>query len=111
MIDIMKFEDYASSEVDTDVADKSVPDYLERIAQAIRSEQGAITEYDAILQSPDLPPELVDIITEIQSDEKQHMVNLSTAIERFTVHDFPDDTDELSDVPQPDEGITDVTEL
>lgn len=80
----------------------SVPEYLDKIATAIKSEQGAITEYDAILQSNDLPSELVEIIKEIQNDEKDHMVLLSNALERYTNSDFSDNLDEISELPYPD---------
>ena len=103
MIKIMKEENLAASQVTVDVNDQTVPDYLQRITQAIRSEQGAIAEYDAILQSPDLPPELVEVIAEIQNDEKDHAVNLSAAVKNYMVSEFPDNTDELSDIPNPEE--------
>lgn len=95
-------EDYDINNQDNQVEDPTVPEYLSRIATAIKSEQGAIQEYDALLDTYDLPQELVEIIKEIQNDEKDHMVLLSTAMERFSIKDFPDNTDEIEELPYSD---------
>lgn len=81
----------------------AIPEYLDKIATAIKSEQGAIEEYDNILDASDIPDELVDTIKEIQNDEKDHMILLSEIMERYSKSDFPDNTDEISELPYPDE--------
>lgn len=96
-------EEYDIDNQSNEVADPTVPEYLSRIATAIKSEQGAIQEYDALLDTYDLPQDLIDTIKEIQNDEKDHMILLSAAMERFGEADFPENTDELSELPYPTE--------
>lgn len=74
----------------------SVPSYLQRVAQAVRNEQDAITEYDYILQSPYTPQDIKDRVEEIQNDEKDHMVILSDLLKKYAIKDFPNNTEELN---------------
>lgn len=102
-------EEYDIDNQSNEVTDPTVPEYLGRIATAIKSEQGAIQEYDALLDTYDLPQDLIDVIKEIQNDEKDHMILLSAAMERFGKADFPENTDELSELPYPTEE--DIVEI
>ena len=86
-----------SDEFDNNVSNPSVPEYLGRISEAIRSEQGAITEYDAILQCKGVPAKVKEVIAEIQNDEKDHMVLLSDLVKEFSIDEFPDNTSELEE--------------
>lgn len=80
---------------------ETVPAWLQRVATAITNEQDAITEYDYIIQTKGLPPELIDSFVEIQNDEKDHMLILSKIMSEYSKADFPNNTEELSDIPNP----------
>lgn len=90
----------------------TVPSFIERMSMIVRSEEDAIAEYDVLLSTMDLPEELRDTIKEIQNDEKDHLVLLTNAISRYTNKDFSDNTEELEELPYPDETkeIVDTTD-
>lgn len=94
-------------EVGTDQGD-TVPLFIERLSMIVRSEEDAIAEYDVILSTPDLPEELRETIKEIQNDEKDHLVLLSNIVSRYSNLNFPDNTDELNDIPMENESEEDT---
>ena len=94
-------------EVGTDQGN-TVPLFIERLSMIVRSEEDAIAEYDVILSTPDLPEELRETIKEIQNDEKDHLVLLSNIVSRYSNLNFPDNTDELNDIPMENESEEDT---
>lgn len=94
-------------EVGTDQGN-TVPLFIERLSMIVRSEEDAIAEYDVILSTPDLPEELRETIKEIQNDEKDHLVLLSNIVSRYSNLNFPDNTDELNDIPMENESEEDA---
>lgn len=85
-----------SSAVDVNLnADNDpIPNYLQRISQAIRSEQEAIREYQAILDEPSSPQNVKDAIKEVVNDEKDHMVILASLTASEISDVFPDSGDQ-----------------
>lgn len=94
-------------EVGTDQGN-TVPLFIERLSMIVRSEEDAIAEYDVILSTPDFPEELRETIKEIQNDEKDHLVLLSNIVSRYSNLNFPDNTDELNDIPMENESEEDT---
>lgn len=90
-------ESVASSEVTVDIpkGKEPVAGYIERLSQALRSEQDAINEYTAVLQEPSLPQEVRDTVSEILEDEKDHMVLIASLLSEEIQTAFPNNTDEL----------------
>ena len=88
-----------SSEMNIDIpkGKQPVAGYIERLSQALRSEQMAINEYAAILQEPSLTVEVRDTISEIIEDEKDHMVLIASLLSEEIQTAFPNNTDELPD--------------
>ena len=89
----------------TEIEDSSVPSFIERMTMILRSEEDAITEYDVLLGTTGLPDELREVIEEIKNDEKDHLILLTNAIQRYSNSEFSDNTDELDDLPYPDEDV------
>lgn len=81
----------------------TLPDYLQRIAVAICSEHAAVTEYDSLIASEDIPEGVKSVIYEIRNDELDHAVQLSALLQRYTESTLPENTDELNDVPDPED--------
>lgn len=97
---LFKESDQAASSVDTSVKTDPTPDYLQRLAQAVRSEQGAITEYQAILEEPSLPTDVRSVVSEVMEDEKDHMVLITAVLNKRLQLSFPNNTSELSDLKE-----------
>lgn len=91
--------------------DYTVPDYMNRIQTAITNERDAISEYDTLYDTPDLPDDIKSIIDEIRNDEKDHMVLLTNILDKYSIASYPDNTDELEDVPDMDEVRDSIVEL
>lgn len=89
----------ASSEIPINIpkGKEPVAAYIERLSQALRSEQEAVNEYTAILQEPSLPQEVRDTVTEIIEDEKDHMVLIAALLSEEIQTAFPNNTDELKE--------------
>lgn len=100
-------ENVAASEVSVDLPNgkKPVAGYIERLSQALRSEQGAIQEYQAILEEPSLPAHIREMVTEISEDEKDHMVLIAAALDEEIQKTFPNNTEELADKKPVTESI------
>ena len=90
----------AASSVDISVKNDPTPDYLQRLAQAIRSEQEAITEYQAILEEPSLPTDVREVLSEVMEDEKDHMVLITAVLNKRLQLSFPNNTSELEDLKE-----------
>lgn len=97
---LFKESDQAASSVDTSVKTDPTPDYLQRLAQAVRSEQGAITEYQAILEEPSLPTDVRSVVSEVMEDEKDHMVLITAVLNKRLQLSFPNNTSELEDLKE-----------
>lgn len=102
----------ASSEIPINIpkGKEPVAAYIERLSQALRSEQEAVNEYTAILQEPSLPQEVRDTVTEIIEDEKDHMVLIAALLSEEIQTAFPNNTDELKDKKVVKEAV-DVNQL
>lgn len=97
---LFKESDQAASSVDISVKNDPTPDYLQRLAQAVRSEQGAITEYQAILEEPSLPTDVRSVVSEVMEDEKDHMVLITAVLNKRLQLSFPNNTSELEDLKE-----------
>jgi rubrerythrin len=56
---------------------------------AINSENSAISEYDSIIASNDIPDDVKATFEEIRNDEKDHLVILTTLVNNNTKKDLP----------------------
>lgn len=94
-------ESVASSSMEVDIPKGKEPvcSYIERLSQALRSEQSAINEYTAILQQPSIPSYIREVVSEIIEDEKDHMVLIASIVSEEIVSQFPNNTSELEKVP------------
>jgi|GEM_PF-5790202 len=83
--------------LDLDLSTVTVSDYIVRLAQAIRSEQKSILEYDALLSANgSIPGDDKPQITEIREDEKDHMVILSKLLRRQIETNFKANEDRVN---------------
>jgi len=69
---------------DLEERSKSLPSYVDDILLAIESETDAVKEYDSILEIPNLPSKVQELIREIRDDEKDHMTLLSALLYQIT---------------------------
>lgn len=83
----------SSIEVDIPVSKEPIAEYILRLTQALRSEEEAIREYQAILNLNSLPANVKNALTEIIEDEKDHLMSLTTILELEMGKALPDNGD------------------
>lgn len=66
--------------IDVDLDHMEVSDFLVRLSQAIRSEQGAILEYTALISANGITNEERENVRRIMEEEKNHMCALSAML-------------------------------
>lgn len=82
--------------IDVDLDHLEVSDFIVRLAQAIRSEQLAITEYVALRSANGITNEDRSIIDNIIEEEKNHMVAITTCLYKQILINHPENVDKAN---------------
>lgn len=92
--EVQEVANYSISNEKIGIENSTDPEVISYIRNAIQSEQEAIAEYEIILGALNLSKEQVDTLTEILTDEKDHIVLLTKMLQDLTQQVYPANGDE-----------------
>lgn len=92
--EVQELANYSISNEKIGIENSTNPEVISYIRNAIQSEQEAIAEYEIILGALNLSKEQVDTLTEILTDEKDHIVLLTKMLQDLTQQVYPANGDE-----------------